>query len=397
LNIYFKPSSSCLQLSNNGLARCWFIFGLFWLCAISPAIASENEKVSTIIYAKILNQGLIEPFENPLINFGRQKNFEPSAVYLVNNNVFLINDRPLPEEFPSPLIGFSKEHLNLEIIKKDSIFSVTSAVINSAMKIEAATQSFDKQLTFASASFSYFIENEPEKDAYNSILYWSSDEPGNARIFNPSVRSGVKSSLSLRKKIKDTLKSTLFPNGPNYFKVEGLAYLPENKLAFGIRSLGADYDSSTYQFIIITADINSTPLKTERALTLSNFELLYRQDNKHFKKHQKYIQHEIGISSIEYDFKRNGFFILTSFEDDDDNMGAYLWFYPDNKVPQLVFSKKQQPLIFKHKAEAFILLDEQTLLVIHDDDREELMVDTGRSLIKRDTNQGVFSIVRLEN
>ena len=386
-----------MQLSNNGLVRCWFVLSLFSLCSISPAIGSENEELSTIIYAKILNQGLIEPFENPLISFGKQQSFEPSAVYLENDNVFLINDRPLPDEFPSPLISFSKKYLSLEIIKKNLIFPVPSAVINSAMKIEAATQSFDKQLTFASASFSYFVEDEPEKDSYNSILYWPSGEPGNAKRFNPSVRHGVKSSLSLRKKIRDTLKSTLFPRGPNYFKVEGLAYLPENKLAFGIRSLGADYDSSTYQFIIITADINSTSLKTETALTLSNFELLYRQDNKHFKKHQKYIQHEIGISSIEYDIKRNGFFILTSFEDDNNNMGAYLWFYPDNKAPQLVFTKKQQPLTFKHKAEAFIMLDEQTLLVIHDDDREELMVDTGRSQIKRDTNQGVFSIVLLEN
>jgi len=349
------------------------------------------------IYGKILNQGLIEPFENSVAFFSQQQTFEPSAVYMVEDKLFLINDRPMPENFPSQVVGFSIDQLGQEIIKPDSIFPVTSAVIHSSMKIEAATQSFDKRLVFASSSFSYFIEDEPEKDAFNSVLYWPSGKPNEAKRFNSSVRQGITSSLELRKRIQNILKTKQFPLGPTYFKVEGLAYMPGNKLAFGIRSSGVDYDSASYQFTIITAEIHSASSKNKATLLLSNFELLYKQNEQHKQKNRKHIKHDIGVSSLEYDTNRDGLFVITSFEDEDKNMGAYLWFYPNNKEPELVFTEQGTPLVFKHKAEAFLMLDESTLLIIHDDDREQLIVDTGKSKIKRDTNQGVYSVVKIYN
>jgi len=130
-------------------------------------------------------------------------------------------------------------------------------------------------------------------------------------------------------------------------------------------------------------------------MRLSNFELLYKQDAGHELKYRAFVKQDIGVSSIEYDQQRHGLFILTTYEDKKNGIGAYLWFYPTGKSPQLVFDKNHKPLVFKHKAEGLVIMDKNTLLVIHDDDREQLTVDTGRSLVIRKTNQGLFSIVKL--
>ncbi len=377
------------------LVSIFFYFGFSF--AQNNAVSSNtssSDKFDTIdgyLFGTIVRQGLIEPFTN----FSDGQTFEPSAGYIVGDQVFLINDRPLPAAFPSPVIKFNKHNLSNELIPAKSITPVIFPLMRDTRKIEAATQSFDKNIVFASSSFTYFEQTEPEKDRYNNILYWRTNKPNEAKLFNTSLRNGIRSSVKLRNQIQKVLRDSRYPEGPTYFKIEGLAYMPGDKLAFGIRSMGSDYGNANYQFIIITADLHSIGTKKELTMRLSNFELLYKQDAGHELKYRAFVKQDIGVSSIEYDQQRHGLFILTTYEDKKNGIGAYLWFYPTGKSPQLVFDKNHKPLVFKHKAEGLVIMDKNTLLVIHDDDREQLTVDTGRSLVIRKTNQGLFSIVKL--
>ena len=92
-------------------------------------------------------------------------------------------------------------------------------------------------------------------------------------------------------------------------------------------------------------------------------------------------QQFVAISSLEYDPINHQIFLLTSYENSnndivtDEDIGAFLWVLtPDdlknNLPPTIVLNANNSlPLHFAHKAEGITVIDKNTVLLVHDDDR----------------------------
>ena len=341
--------------------------------------------------AKIMHQGIVEAFAYSTNSSGEPITFESSAVYVDSDHVYMVSDKPQPEGLPSPMIKFPKTLLSQKVIKKESISWVNSVAINNAKKIEAITKTSDGKYIIATTDFEWLLPDSVDADAYNTILSWPTGRPSEATILHASERDGVISSRELHEKFKRVLMRKEFPNGPPYFKIEGLAALPGNRLVFGVREIGESYKNPLFTFILIEAQIQ----ETISGLKLGKFNVIYEYN----PNNEIDIEYPIGLSSLEYDPIKNGLYLLTSFEV-GENMGGYIWFLPMKAIgnydkPSLIKDSNGKPIQFEHKSEGLWLLDDNTVLVVHDDDRKKSHVAIGETRIQREVNQGIFSIVKL--
>ncbi len=97
--------------------------------------------------------------------------------------------------------------------------------------------------------------------------------------------------------------------------------------------------------------------------------------------------HEVALSSLHFDPKRNSLYLLMSYEEEvkNINLGGFLFRLPLEAIqedvtalsvkPFLIYQDLKEILHFGHKPESVALLDEDTLLVFHDDDRVLKQVD----------------------
>ncbi|MGB0495965.1 MAG: hypothetical protein ACPGJI_06385, partial [Kangiellaceae bacterium] len=199
------------QIKN--ISKRFCVLLLLNLFLFFPSVYSLDNNTHSL-QGKIVSQGIIEAFVSEQKNTNDVFTFEPSAVYKVADQYYLINDRPLPKIFPSQIISFSEKHLAKEVILPTEINKVEFPLINDSNKIEATTQSLDNSFTFASTSFTYCSDEDPKKDKYNRIIYWPYKEKDQAKIINPSARQqGFISSIQVRREITKSLKSTRFPKG----------------------------------------------------------------------------------------------------------------------------------------------------------------------------------------
>lgn len=360
---------------------------------------ATSHKLEPQLTGEITHQGIIEPFEK--IEYrknGKPISFEPSSVYVHNSEVFLVSDKPLTKDFPSPMVKFSIRRLTQNKIGAGEINPIKSVEIANAKKIEAMTISLDGSTVFATTSFSYFGSNAKKNDPYSTILYWPVDHPEQAKIINPVTRNGVTSSRGLHQQIKRILRKGKFRAGPNYFKIEGLSIMPNNRLLFGIRSSGDSYKSSRYNYVLLDANI----VKDDDNFSLKDFRKVYEYDSTNqTRTDNRLLTSPVGISSLEYSEARNGLFILTSYET-STRIGGYLWFLSledleQRRPPTLVRKPDGEPIHFAHKPEGLWVLAKNQLLVIHDDDRSLLPVKTESGILRRNVNHGVFSLIQLNN
>ena len=103
----------------------------------------------------------------------------------------------------------------------------------------------------------------------------------------------------------------------------------------------------------------------------------------------------LGLSSLEYDPVHRCLWLLTSYEK-DGKLDAYVWTNTladlnTGKPFRLVRSRGGRPLTFGHKAEDITLLNNNQLLIIHDDDRVQTVV--GKRT--RQSNQAAYTIITL--
>jgi hypothetical protein len=180
-----------------------------------------------------------------------------------------------------------------------------------------------------------------------------------------------------------------------YFKVEGLAAVPGNKLLFGIRELGAKYDDFNYAVKIL-----SVPYTFDQGELIvgETFSLVYDYN----PRVNPLLNHRVALSSIEYDPYQDRLYLLTSFEegDSDESIGGYLWTLPMTAfnggcAPKLVMQENATPLIFAHKAEGIAVLDASCVFVIHDDDRVlgRKSIDNPETQFHREPHQAAYTII----
>lgn len=346
---------------------------------------------------KIVQEGFIECFPvGTTYKNGKILNCETSAAVYYDDKILVANDKPTPSSsvFSMPYTledGFSPLPTSLE-----------NNVFNVAQKIEDFTVSPDGELIVGTTAFDRYSTEKPENDAYNMVFYWQPKKEIKATIAhltkNKTKGNTYRSSAKIRQMIEAAYQADNL-EVPKYYKIEGLAIIPGNKILFGIRESGESYKQGkfTYQIKIIQADY---------VFAKSNFEMMNFRITYDFDASKTAgVKHKIGLSSLEYDKYNDRLYLLTSHEngETDEDLGAYLWVLPmaDYKAknaPKLIMKSKKKPLYFAHKSEAITVIDKNTVFIINDDDRVlgRAKVANKATQFSRAAQQSTYYIVKMK-
>lgn len=303
---------------------------------------------------------------------------EPSAIAYNNNSLYFANDKSINGKQISSI--FSLEYKNGNFTDKNNINFFTHPNIFLVKKFEDFAQTIDNKYILATTSF----DRNDESLEHNSILYLNAN---NSNIVDfLQVKSGNKYSRKIRNYLEKIIKKP-------YFKIEGLVIIPNNKLIFGIREEGESYKKFDYVVNLISVSIEEE--KNSRLFIKDDFKLIYS-----FKNTKKYVNEDVGISSLAWDAFHNSILILTSFEE-QEKVGAYLWNLPleyieKNIDPVILLSKENQPLKFLHKAEGITFIAKDKLFVIHDDDRRIIPANIKGNIYLRKPHEAIYDIVSIE-
>jgi len=303
----------------------------------------------------------------------------------------MANDKPNIGK--SPIFSFPYQ-LPLD---KNKINYFNSDSIKNAIKYEDITTTLDKRFIIATTAFDRIDPKSNKLDNFNTLLCWKNGDEKNVKIILPINDNGIISSKLIKNRIKESLKNHIYKNGPEYFKIEGLVILPDNKLVFGIREVGNKYSDFQYvvKLISVTFFIENDEIKLR-----DDFKLCYEFE----PVKNKQLKISLGLSSLDYNQKNNMMYFLTSYEDSASVYDGYIWTLDYNDflagiAPKLVLNDDGNPFsLGPHKPEGITVIDEKTLLVVYDDDRKIVNATDykNKRVIERKPNQNAYEIIILK-
>ena len=277
---------------------------------------------------------------------------EASAVLFDGQRIWFANDKDMPPGL-SPV--FSKTPATLADSTQPPA-PLTLPELSAGRKYEDFAQTPDRKWVLLTTAFDRIRPGSSDWDGYNTIFYWRTGDEQHPHVLAPDDTS--RTSIAYRQRIAQTLASDQFPGAVPYFKIEGLA-ATDRQLLFGIREEGRAYDDFTHRVKIIGVSyrIEQTG-HAERIRLADDWKLIADFDP---AKVEPTLPRPLGLSNLEFDPQRNRFWLLTSFEQ-NDQLDAYLWSAtPDelyhNRPFTLVRDARDQPLHFGHKAEDLTPLD----------------------------------------
>ena len=246
-------------------------------------------------------------------------------------------------------------------------------------KAEDLARTPDKSYVLASPSFTHSAATGYKDWRHiNRFIFWPINRPGdmkiaslhrNGRIIAPNELNEAQYSELLRASILKTLRAK-YPS-TNFFKIEGITFLPGDLIGIGIREIGPDFKHPEYKSILLTT---SYYFKDDDLRIGTKFRIEMDLD---FKKDFG-ITEPIGLSSIEYDFDNNRLLMVTSFEQGRtfQDVGAYLWVVEYDPQTQQYASPsavrkagENVPYHFDHKVEGVALDNRENLILVSDDDK----------------------------
>jgi hypothetical protein len=331
------------------------------------------------VEAAIVKEGFIDCFEKDLKNNGQPVWCEASAILYDGKKLLIANDKDMPDTRAS-VFYWALQNNMLDTVAQP-VYN-TNAVTKRASKYEDFAQIPGNKSFFLTTAFDRIKPASHDWDNYNTLLYFENGIESNPAIVH--TNSSDSGSVSLRYQIAKALISTAFPQGVPYFKVEGLA-ATKNKLYWGIREEGKQFDSFTYKIKIL-----AVPYTVDRGGVVlgQNFTVLADMNIDSLKPGPE----TIAISSIEYDPYNKRFLILTSYEL-REKLGGYLWTATEEQLQQnkmyLVKDANGNPIHFRNKCEDVTVINKKRIIVIHDDDRQMLSVNG----VIRKPHQAAYSIV----
>jgi hypothetical protein len=268
-----------------------------------------------------------------------------------------------------------------------------------ASKFESMSATPDGNYLVAMTAFNRYIESDAEQDKFNTMIAWAVKSPKKAKTIMPSQRSGIESSMALRNLFTKAIHAK-FGYQANYFKIEGLALLPQNRILFGVREIGQSFTAFDYRVVLLEGKykiVNGEFLMDEQTelTVIRDFSETTIQT----------VGRKVGLSSIEYDVATKQLYILTTFEDNEQKqIGAFLWVLQDEqgglgKTISLVKTSDGAPFQFSHKAEGLAVLNPGRVFIIHDDDRYLTNVRfdgrNGSQQRERKPNEAAFDILQI--
>jgi hypothetical protein len=337
---------------------------------------------SAPVQGTVVQEGFFTCFEKGLQLGGKPVWCEASAILFDGQKLMMANDKDMPGNNSSV---FYRPFANRFADTVHPATYIINPLLKKATKFEDFALTPNRDYVFLTTAFDRAKPGSTEWDGFNSLCYWPIGQENKVRVVSRNHRDST--SISLRNSISKLLANDSFPKGMPYFKLEGLA-IANKKMYWGIREEGKRFDDFTYKVKVISV---SYEIDNGRAILDNDFEVLADMDLKILAPE---LPANMGLSSIEYDPVRNRFWILTSLEA-DGKLAAYLWManFGDLRKSrmQLVRKADGSPLRFNNKAEDLCLLDNNTLLVIHDDDKVKTTVNG----VVRNENQAAYSVVKL--
>lgn len=325
------------------------------------AAAQEAVSASVPLRAEVLKQGLLECYPAGAQNGnGNRVYCEASAVNVQGSEMIVANDKPQQK---ASFIRYSLQGPQPAVSDEPPQY-LSGGALSLVSKIEGMTATPDGKWVLATTAFDRIEAGSAQLDPYNVLLAWPAGKPAQAGVVEPSSRGGVTSSLQLRQRLERYL-------GKPYFKVEGLAALPGNRLLFGVRELGEDHADFEYRVLIVeigyAVDGEGNIRLGDGFSTLLDFSPAAEYG----------LPEGLGLSSIEFNPQTRRLFLLTSTEN-EGRLGAYLWHIALDDLdaaekplakPRPVVGSDDRPVHFDNKAEGMSFIDRDTLIVIHDNDR----------------------------
>jgi hypothetical protein len=366
---------------------------LFTSCAIFQSADLKGRQ------GKIMQDDSFECFPIGTLNEDNEiLNCKTSAVVYYDDKIVAASDKPT-----SPSSFFELSYTQDNGFDATKVKYIENDVLNSTRKIEDFSISPDGNLVVGTTAFDRYDPKKTKWNAYNSIVYWDASKDAKVKMAHQTLAKSKKnvypSSVTLRSSIEAAFKADNL-DVPAYYKIEGLAIIPGNKILFGIRETGKTYQDYEYQIKIISADY----IYAKSELELTNFRIAYDFDASKVKG----INKPIALSSIEYDKFNDRLYILTSYEHNEEGennpekIGAYLWILPmqdfkEKNVPQLVMKSKKHPLLLAHKSEAITVIDKNTVFIINDDDRVtgDKRISNKETDFSREANEATYYILRI--
>lgn len=351
--------NSAGEASMKRLFGCVLAAIALFLATVAPAFAES-------VHAEIVYRGVIDCFDPPPETEIEQRltYCEASAAIFAENELFekkhiyIASDKDLD-------IGPAVIELDLEDVSLERDDYLRSSPILRMRKAEDFARVPNSERVFLTSGFDRVKEDSTEWDAYNMLITWKADREDEAIVVEPTGEPP--SSLRLKTALTRALITPEFPAGAPYFKIEGLAMLPDERLVFGVREIGKAYNDFKY-----TVQLVAGQWDPDCPQDLGNLERIYSFD----PGSNSTISEPIGLSSIAWDRFGDRLLILTSYETEetDTGLGAYLWVLSQEDLeqenpPTLVTKANGEPLVFAHKAEGVTVISEDQILVVHDDDR----------------------------
>lgn len=224
-------------------------------------------------------------------------------------------------------------------------------------------------------------------DGFNGLVLWRPGAP--PRIIGGSARDGVTSSRALREQFTSALADDRFPEGPPYFKIEGLAGLPDGRVLFGVREIGPSFEDAEYTMTVLAArDLES--------IAETGVQKLWTFDPREDAR----VERALGLSGMTWDRGRRGLWLTTSWETGEttEDLGGHLWWLTaaaldSGAAPELVTDADGAPIVFVHKPEAVTVLEDGRLLVVHDDDRVVAADSTAAARFRRALHESAFELL----
>ncbi|WP_404983895.1 hypothetical protein [Cobetia marina] len=315
---------------------------------------------------RITQQGTIHCFPTGLKDEdGKLVNAEISAVAYDGERLLMASDKPIPGEgrsavFSLPLDSSGPDDSQLEYL--------TTPLIRQAVKYEDFALTTDGRHMLATTGFDRIDSESHALNAYNHLLIWPLGEPDKVQVVDPDPRDGVEGSLEFRQKLETAI-------GQPYYKIEGLAVVPSDRgdglILFGVREQGNSHDDFAYVRRVIGARYAMTD--SDNIEFIEELHDVYAFDPAEYDG----VDHECGLSSLEYDPYHARLYLVTSFETEqgsEEVIGGYLWVlsladFHAGKPPTLVTHEDGRVLEFEHKAEGLAVLDRERLFVVYDNDR----------------------------
>jgi hypothetical protein len=371
------------------------LFVIVFCFYFSFAIAGET------LTGEIIESGRVTAFdEEYLLDGNSQAVFcETSAVIFDGEKIIFGSDRPLPGEERSSVFSFPLIEGEGFDLKNRSYY--LSRAFKEAVKYEDFTITPDKKTILATTSFDRF-NPEQNLDGYNTLLAWPRGNESAVVIVDPYNRENFNSSLGLRGKMRKAMVSKEYPEGPEYFKVEGLAAIPGNTLLFGIAEVGINHMDFKPSIKILAVQYSGEGVSFQ---VEGEFREVYDSSSEV----HSVLGRQVSLSGMEYDKFNDRILLLTSYDDKeaeelkgDERIGGYLWYLTienleHNRAPSFVHDEENQPMRFSHKPEGLTVLDSSIILIVHDDDSVlgRKIIDDSKTQFSRKANEGFCDVVRI--